>query len=317
MIASVLLFASSCKHQSTENAVKPKGLLPKASSGLAPEQANQVLARVGDRVITVGDYAAALQRMDRFERLRYQSAERRKQLLDEIIALELLADEARRQGIDRQPDTQLRLDQALRDEVLSDLRATAPAPESLEQSDVRGYYDAHKDEFKEPERRRIAEVVVARVEDAKRVIEAARDASAQDWGGLVRKYSVGRRGAAASLPLELEGDLGIVSDPGQVAPSEPRLPEAVVKAAFAIEKVGGIFPDPVVVQNQYHIVRLTSRVPSRSRTFGEAERSIRVKLVQQRIEASQQQLLDELRKRIPVSVNQSLLATIKSKSSPK
>ena len=49
--------------------------------------------------------------------------------------------------------------------------------------------------------------------------------------------------------------------------------------------------------------------------YGRTERSIRIKLVQQRIEASQQKLLDDLRKWIPVSVNQALLATIKS--SPK
>jgi parvulin-like peptidyl-prolyl isomerase len=318
LIASVLLLASSCKHQTTENTEKPKDItavLPKVSSGLAPEQARVVLARVGEKAITVGDYAAALQRMDRFERLRYQSPERRKQLLDELIAIELLADEARRQGLDRELDTQLRLDQAVRDEVLGDLRAAEPTPDSIPESEVRSYYDSHKDEFMEPERRRVAEVVATRVEEAKRVIEAARNASAQDWGRLVRKNSTGRKDASGSVPLELEGDLGIVSSPGEGSSSEPKVPEAVVKAVFSIDKVGGVSDEPVLVQNQYHVVRLSSRMQARLRTFAEAERSIRIKLVQQRIEASQQRLLDDLRKRIPVSVNQALLATIKS--SPK
>jgi hypothetical protein len=278
--------------------------------GLTPEQASQVLARVGDKPITLGDYASALARMDRFERLRYQSPERRKQLLDEIIAVELLADEARRRGLDREPDTQLRLDQALRDEVLRDLRATAPTPESLPEPEVREYYDAHQDEFREPERRRISEIVTAHEQEARHLIDALRNASALDWGQAVRKHSAGRKDTAP-LPLELEGDLGIVSAPGQ-AGSEPPLPEPLLRAAFGIEKVGGVCSDPVFAQGQYHVLRLTSRMPARQRTFAEAERSIRVKLVQQRVATNQQQLIDELRKKIPVSMNHTLLATMKS-----
>ena len=53
---------------------------------LSPEQATRTLAKVGDRVITLGDFAATLERMDQFDRLRYQTKERRKELLDEIIA---------------------------------------------------------------------------------------------------------------------------------------------------------------------------------------------------------------------------------------
>ena len=62
---------------------------------LTAEQASRVLAKVGDRTITLGDYAATLERMDQFDRLRYQSPERRKELSQEIIDVELLAQDAR------------------------------------------------------------------------------------------------------------------------------------------------------------------------------------------------------------------------------
>ena len=64
------------------------------STSLTPEQAKQTLAKVGDDTITLGDYAAALEHMDQFDRLRYQSVERRKELLDEMITVQLLAKEA-------------------------------------------------------------------------------------------------------------------------------------------------------------------------------------------------------------------------------
>jgi hypothetical protein len=85
-----------------------------ATGVLDPEQAKRVLAQVGERVITLGDFAQALERMDRFERLRYQTADRRKLLLDEMINTELLAREAERRGIDRLPSTQAALNQTPR-----------------------------------------------------------------------------------------------------------------------------------------------------------------------------------------------------------
>src|SRR5438477_8652417 len=98
------------------------GTAPSASAsaqpaGLTPELAARVLAKVGDHEITLGEYAATLDRMDPFERLRYQSADRRKLLLDELVDLELLAEEARRRGLDKQPETQERVRQMLRDEL--------------------------------------------------------------------------------------------------------------------------------------------------------------------------------------------------------
>jgi len=286
--------------------------LPKPSLGLTQQQAAQVLARVGDKAITLGDYAAALERMDRFERLRYQSPDRRKQLLDEMIAVELLADEAKRRGLDRDPETQMRLDQALRDEVLRQHFESQPGPEAIPEQEVHAYFDDHRQEFEEPERRRVSEIVVGSLAEAQRIHEQARTGSAAQWGQLVRAHSMDRKEAAEPLPLELEGDLGVMSAPGRTGGNEPKLPQELLKAAFAIDKVGGVCAEPVLIQGRYHILRLTSRTPARQRSFAEADRSIRMTLTQHRIEASRQQLLDELKKKMPVVVNQELLATVKS-----
>src|SRR5258706_5547054 len=117
-------------------------------SGITPELARRVLAKVGEREITLGEYAATLERMDPFERLRYQSPDRRKQLLDELVDLELLAEEAQRRGLDKQPETQERVRQMLRDELLAQVRASVPAPNDISEADARRYYDEHRDDFR-------------------------------------------------------------------------------------------------------------------------------------------------------------------------
>src|SRR5258707_8353474 len=93
-----------------------------APIGITPEQSAQVLARIGERAITVGDYVAALEHMDQFDRMRYQAPERRQELLGEMIDVMLLADVAREKGYDKDAITQQEIREILRDAMLKKAR---------------------------------------------------------------------------------------------------------------------------------------------------------------------------------------------------
>ena len=293
-----------------------QGALPSASAsaqpaGLTPELAARVLAKVGDHEITLGEYAATLERMDPFERLRYQSPDRRKQLLDELIDLELLAEEARRRGLDQQPETQERVRQMLRDELLAQVRGSTPAPSEVSEADARRYYDAHRDDFREPERRRLAHIALGSEAEAKIVLEKARNASPADWGKLVAEKSRDPRSkASSSLPAELAGDLGIVGPPGHPRGENPNVPEPLRAAAFEIDQLGGVLGRPIAANGTFHIVRLTGKTEARDRTFADAERSIRVALTQERLRAREAELESELKKKYPVTIDAAQLAKL-------
>jgi parvulin-like peptidyl-prolyl isomerase len=279
---------------------------------LSPEQAQQVLAKVGERTITLGDYVAALERMDTFERLRYQSADRRKLLLKEMIEVELLADEARRRGLDKLPETQEHLRQVLRDELLRDVRKDVPSATDLPEADVRKYYDEHKDEFNEPERRRVSHIALANRAKAVEVLERAKSASSAEWGEMVREFSrapVPKE--LGAMPVELSGDLGIVGPPGHPRGANPRVSEALRAAVFKIGKSGEVLPELVEENGKFHVVRMTALTPPRERSYAEAERSIRVTLVQELVKKREAELDAELRKRFPVTVDEAALAKIK------
>ncbi|MCC6213727.1 MAG: peptidyl-prolyl cis-trans isomerase [Polyangiaceae bacterium] len=278
--------------------------------GLPPEVASKVLARVGERTITLGDYAVTLERMDQFERLRYQSPDRRKQLLQEIIRVELLAQEARRRGLDQAPETKERVRQLLRDELLRRTRASLPAPADLPEAEVRAWYEAHRADFREPERRRVAVLVLADEAKAKKLAEQAASATPQEWGRLVRDHSLEKPAPGATAPLELAGDLGIVSAPGVDRGENPRVPEAVRGAVFEIAAVGGVLGRPVAAEGKHYVVRMTGKTDARDRSFEEAQRSIRVSILQERIRAAEAALEQELRGRFAVKVDDAALAKV-------
>jgi peptidyl-prolyl cis-trans isomerase C len=291
-------------------------------NSLSPERAAEVLARVGTRTITLGDYAAALERMDPFERMRYQTDDRRQALLDEMINVELLAREAERRGLDRLPATQERVRQFQRDELLRRLRAELPAPSPAA---VREYYEQHRAEFFEPERRRAAQIVLGDSALAQRVLNEARGGDAERWRALVREHNPGALGSEgdktmARPALEVPGDLGMMSAPGTPpapqgtprtgvqAGAEP--PEAVRRAVFEIPKVGEVYPQLVAHGGRFHVLRLVSLVEARQRTLEEAESAIRLRLSQAAQEQAEVELLGRLRQSISVSIDEAALERV-------
>jgi len=302
------VLAAACDRQSGSGA-QPAPSASAVPLGLTPELAGKVLAKVGDRTVTLGEYAAVLERMDRFERLRYQSPERRQLLLDEIIRAELLAAEARRRGLDRDPETVERIRQILRDELLRQVRAELPGPEQIPEAEVRSYYDEHRDEFREPERRRVATIELRTRQQAEQLLAKAQTATPAEWGRLVREHSAETPASDAdSRPLELAGDRGIVSlgDHG----GNPQVPEPVRQAVFKIGQVGQVLGEVVEADGRFHIVRLIGKTEARMRGYQDAQRSIRVTLVQQRVRDAEKKLEERLRKQHPVTVDEAALAKI-------
>jgi peptidyl-prolyl cis-trans isomerase C len=277
---------------------------------LTPEQANQVLARVGEKTITLGDYVAALEHMDQFDRLRYQSVERRKELLDEMINVELLAQEATAKGYDKDPLAQQELRAILRDAMLAEARKGVPAPADVPEPEVRAWFEAHRAEYKDPERRRVSVIVTKDEATAKATLDGAKKASGVGFGELVKAKSIDPH-ARDNVPIDLAGDLGIVSPPGDARGENVRVPEPVRVAVFAIADVGGVHDQVVAHGGKFYVVRLTQKLPPHERSYEEAERTIRVKLAQDKLRAKEEELLAELRKGMKVEVDEGAVASVK------
>jgi DNA-directed RNA polymerase subunit F len=282
-----------------------------SSSAMTPEQSAKVLAKIGDQTLTLGDYAAALEHMDQFDRLRYQSPERRKELLNEMINVELLAREAIAKGYDQDPVAQQELRGILRDAMLKEAQKGVPTPPEIPDSEVHAFFDAHRADYRDPERRRLSLVVLKDEATATAALEQAKKAAtAAQWGEIVRAKSIDPQ-AKANVPIDLAGDFGMVSPPGDARGENARVPEEVRAAAFEIPKVNDVLGRVVkAADGKVYVVRLTQKTDARERQYAEAERSIRVKLAQDRIRAKEEEQLAQLRAKYPVQIDDAVLATV-------
>jgi plasmid stability protein len=279
------------------------------SGGLSPEQAAQVLAHVGDHTITLGDYAAALAHMSSFDRMRYQAPERRRELLHEMIDVMLLADEARERGYDKDPMVEQEVREILRDAYFAKAREGVPAPAEIADGDVLAYYDAHKPDFHDPERRRVSAIVLGSMAAAGAVLAAAKSATASQWGDLVRSKSLDPQ-ARANVPADLAGDFGFVSPPGDERGTNPRIPAEVRAAVFEAGAVGDVVPHVVEAGSKLYVVRLAGKSDAHDRSLADAERTIRVKLAQDALVAKEKAMVDELRKQYPVQIDEAALSKV-------
>jgi peptidyl-prolyl cis-trans isomerase C len=311
---ALALVAGGCSHPSGSTTQPVDG--GTGTGALSPEEASQVLARVGDRTITLGDYVAALQHMDQFDRIRYSAPARRRELLGEMIDVMLLADEARARGYDKDPIAQQEVREILRDAFLKKAREGSPAPGDVPGTEVQAYFDAHRADFHDPERRRVSAIVLPTATAAASLLEPATKATPIQWGELVRAKSVEGRGGMLPRPedegpLDLAGDLGFVSPPGDPRGTNVHVPEEVRAAVFAIGSVGEVLPRVVPAGGKFYIVKLASKAEGHDRTLQDAERSIRVRLAQDKLRAAEDALVDDLRKQYPVQLDEAALAQVK------
>jgi hypothetical protein len=92
--------------------------------------------------------------------------------------------------------------------------------------------------------------------------------------------------------------------------------EALRAAVFKLAKSGEVLPEVVEDGGLFHVVRMTGLTEPRERSYAEAERSIRVTLVQELVKQREAELDVELRKRFPVTIDEAALGKIKLAPSP-
>ncbi|HEY6098783.1 MAG TPA: peptidylprolyl isomerase, partial [Anaeromyxobacter sp.] len=123
------------------------------------KKSSAVVAKGKGITITADEFKARLDEQSPFIRARYSSLDRKKEFLDNLIRFEVLAKEAERQGLNKDPDVQSTLKkimvQKLVQKNFQDTGGTADVPEA----ELQKYFDDHKDEYNRPRRVRVAAVV--------------------------------------------------------------------------------------------------------------------------------------------------------------
>ena len=297
VIIVLAVSAASCSKKAEEAPVVEEEW-PK--NGLTEAQANEVLAKVGDRTITVGDFADRLASQSPYLRARFESPERRKEFLDNLVRFELLVYEAKRLGYGDEPE----IVRARRNAMIQQMvKKEVDEPlEGLEITDeeVQAVYDANPLEFDRPGQVRASDIFIEDRARANELLVRAKKADLAGFRKLAREESEDEKTKANG------GDLHFFEATGEGEP-----PAAIREAAFSLKTVGTVYPKLIESGNGFHIIMLTGKRPALKRTYEQAKRAIRHKLTRERKDAAMEALTKRLREEVEVQVDYAALESIK------
>ena len=223
-----------------------------------PEDSTKALAIINGKEITASEFDLRWSQLPEYARKTYAGPDGRKKFLEELITRELLLQEARKRGLDRDRVLLERverfkersvLDTLMRDEVDSRITVTL--------EEMKAYYAANPGSFTASDEVRASHILVkteAEAQDLKKRLDQG-----EDFGALARKVSL-------DLATKFRGgDLGTIKKGQTVSQFERTL--LALKA--------GEISNPVATQFGWHIIKVTDRTSGAPLSFEDAKDQVK------------------------------------------
>jgi peptidyl-prolyl cis-trans isomerase C len=281
---------------STITACKPA----KIKSTQDNSELGQVVAKVDDNVITVGDVQERINKQSPFIRSRYTTLEKKKEFLDNLIRFEVMAAEAQKRGYDKDPEVIRVMKQQMISKFLQKDFESKLKVEDVPDADVEKYYAAHPEEFNRKDEVRVSQILLKDKGKADKVAAEVRalpkgpTADQKPFRDLVAKYSEDEDSKQRS------GDLTFF-DKESVA-----YPKPLVDAAFKLAEVGDV-AGPIKTDKGYHIIKLTQKKPGFTRPLAEVKRQIQQRLFRDLRTKSMDTFIADLRQKAKIEISEEKL----------
>lgn len=285
-------------------------LLILSAAGLraAEPKPDEVVARVGDSRITVADLRPILDSLDIRERAALQGdTAAMNQIVRSLIIQQLLYKQATRDGYDKRPNVQQRLERARQAAIAEGfLQASTRVPESFpSEEEVKTFYEENKARLTLPRQLRLAQIFLAVPEGAGEVeaIQIERkakdlrqrlDSAKTDFAELARAESEEPQSAARG------GEIGLLPE---------NLIQPEVLAAVDKLPVGGI-TEPLRLPGGWHIVKVLEIQEPRQAKLDEIRPQLVERLRAQRELLNREEFLNRLLQENPVAINELVLSDL-------
>jgi peptidyl-prolyl cis-trans isomerase C len=305
---ALALAVVGCGDKKQEEAAAPAPAEKKAElkNGLTPEQSNQVLAKIGDTTITLGEFADRLGNQSPYLRARYGSPERRREFLDNMVRFELLALEAKKRGQEQQPDVERVRRQMMVQEMMKQMFDDNGIKLSdITDDEIKAYYDAHAAEFHKPAQRRASHILYK----DKAKAEAALKKLTNAGGDMETFRKLAKEDNQDAETKDRFGDLRFFSLEPEAGESAP--PKPVREAAFSLEKTGALYGKVIESEQGFHVLELTGERAALDRSMQDARRLIQNRLWREKREAAIDKFVGDLRSKADVKENLDLLGQVK------
>ena len=275
------------------------------SSPSSPAKTGAVVATVGTETITADELKKRLEETSPFLRARYNTLDRKKEFLDNLVRNELLAQEARRQGFDKSPAVEEQMKRAMIQELIKHQLDEKLTGADIAEADLKKFYDAHQDDFVKPERARIFHILLS-AKDAKEKVAAhklalalLKDIEAREKKGEVNAFqTVAMKESKDQLSAPMGGDLRFLSKDELSKAYNPQLASAAFDLKSPGDKAG-----PLETPTGVELVKLQVKTVALNRSFDESKDSIRGRMARERRSREYDDWIKKLHETTKIAIN--------------
>jgi parvulin-like peptidyl-prolyl isomerase len=254
-----------------------------------------VVARVAEQRYTLADIVEAISRRGPLAQERYQAPQAKLAFLENFVDFEVLSREAMRLGLHRTPEATRALKAALAQALVDRGQLPGADRAALTEERLRATHARHREAFLEPEKVRVAHILVklpegkplesrrrARFRAAEVLRELGPAPDAERFAKLARRRS------DDEATRERGGDLGLLAR----GVESDEVPEEVVAAAFRLRpgEISGLVESPAGV----HILRVAARYPARPASFAAVRKQVEARLWSEMRREALRRLIDAL-----------------------
>jgi peptidyl-prolyl cis-trans isomerase C len=293
--------------------------------GSSHDTVDPVVAEIGPQRITKSDldrrierlietqisqYASYLPEEEANKRkedmLRQYSTDKQRQVfLSQYIAEEILYRKARESGLMDDPDVRVTLQDMERSLLAGKVMEREFADEiKITSGDLETYYEAHKEEYVQPERASVAHILVDNPQAARDV--RMRLEKGDDFSVVAAQLSKDEQSRQKG------GELTEWIEKGEVR-HIPGLggSDAAVKAIFSTDQ-GHLVKEDIQTEEGIHIIKVLKREAERQKDFDEVKNEVALALRSQKEREVQQELFTKLKEQYDVVIHQSAFSGVDS-----
>ena len=283
-----------------------------AGSRLSKDDQEEVLFAVGDERITLGEFERRLNAQPPMARARYNSPERKKAFMENMIKFEVLAQEARRQGLDRDPQVLLELKQAMVRKMMSDELAAAVSLETIPDEEVRKYYDDNIDDYVRPEKVRASHILLEDEATARKVAAALEKDFAKDPTHKRRIFALRARDVSKDpVTATLGGDMRFFAKPDEGGTVDPELSRLAFESADIGKMIG-----PFKTEKGWHLLMVTARRQRHEKTFDEVKQAITNRLSREKRSIAEFDFVAKTKAKAKIEIRGELLDKVPDPPAP-
>jgi len=256
-----------------------------------------VLAEVNGNTITTDDFKAEIDKLPPYLKPMVQSEEGKKELLDSMIVRQIILEQAKKDGVDKDKEVSDRMED-LRKRLIVEtyLKKKVEKEAQISDQEMKKFYDENKDKFKAGDQVKASHILVKSEKEASDILAQLKGGA--KFEDLAKKFSTDSTASKG-------GDLGWF-------PKGAMVPE-FDKVAFSLKE--GEMSGIVKTQFGFHIIKVTGKRPAGITPFEEVKEQIKSNLLPAKQQEIFTKMKEEMKKSAKISIKDDVLKNFDSKPS--